>query len=650
MRRFILSIVCLLLFCLQVSVGQDSLTTTSKGNLTSDAYMLPEVTMTANGVPQKPTQTGRNVWVIPGSLLDRSPAYSIDDLLRFIPGVEVQQRGPQGAQGDILIRGGTFQQVLVLVDGIRLNDPLTGHFNAYIPVDPLEIDRIEILKGPAAAIWGSEAVGGVIQIFTKTFASRSEPAKTSVQLGASGGAYNLINAQVRWSAIRPNNRFSVSANTRNSAGAPQRGIRGYFHLHTIQGAWQHLFSNGWNLRVRSSVDRRRFAAQNFYTSFLSDTASESVNTWWNHAQVSKTTRQGEWRMDVSHKQLVDEYRFRPVSTPNENNIGFTQFQAIYQSRTARKLQYQVGLQGFQRRIRSNDRGDHRIEQGALFGTARFAATEQLYFNAGLRLVQDELYGTMLIPQLSSSYNRGAHQWRLSVGRSFRDADFTERYNNYNKSLVTSGRIGNPTLNPEDAWQAEIGYDWQRNARFTLHSSLFYRDQRNLIDWITTPYAQMPRPINLSPTGVYALAQNVERVRTTGLETDLQFQGPLGAGRLQAQAGLILLNNQTNNGAAGFYLNSHARFLTNALVLYRVKKWEVSAGALYKLRNEQSASALQAKLSPSYFLMHAKMQFDWSERRYGIYLQADNLLNTRYSDLLGAPMPGRWLSGGFRVIL
>ncbi|MFM7672775.1 MAG: TonB-dependent receptor plug domain-containing protein [Bacteroidota bacterium] len=622
-----------------LSKSQDSITRT-----------LPEVVLTANGVTQSVAQTGRNIWVIPGSLLGRSPAYSIDDLLRFIPGLEIQQRGPQGTQGDLLIRGGTFQQVLVLVDGIRLNDPLTGHFSGYIPVDPLEIDRIEVLKGPASAIWGSEAVGGVIQIFTKTFAKLVDQAKPSIQLGAAVGEYNMINGQARLFVQKNKHRLSFSGNTRNSDGAPQRGTRGYFNLHTAQAAWQQDLSHGWNLRLRTSLDRRKFGAQNFYTGFISDTASESVNTWWSHVQLTKTMRQGQLRLDVSHKQLFDEYRFRPVSIPNQNNIDFTQFQAIYQSGNKEKCQYQFGLQGYQRQIRSNDRGNHQIEQGALFSQVRISPTPQINLNAGLRLVWDELYGTILLPQLSNSFTQKNHDWRISAGRSFRDADFTERYNNYNKPLVTSGRIGNPYLRPEDAWQAEVGYDWRTSAKFTLHSSLFYRDQRNLIDWITTPYVQMPRTINLSPTGTYGLAKNVERVRTQGLEIDLQYRSKIGSGQIQTHAGLLLLNNRTSAGAAGFYLNSHARFLTNALLLYQIKNWEMSVGGLYKLRNRQTSNSLNSALTPSYVLIHSKIQFGWKDRTYSLYLQTDNLLNTRYSDLLGAPMPGRWLSGGFRVIL
>ena len=109
--------------------------------------------------------------------------------------MEVQARGPMGAQSDIVMRGGTFQQVLVILDGIRLNDPITGHFNSYIPIAPAEIERIEVLKGASSAIYGSEAVGGVIHIITKSFAAKKGVKQKSAIAQVTGGQYDLINAQ-----------------------------------------------------------------------------------------------------------------------------------------------------------------------------------------------------------------------------------------------------------------------------------------------------------------------------------------------------------------------------------------------------------------------------------------------------------------------
>lgn len=619
-----------------------------------DSSTLSAVTVTANGYLQATRNTGRNVLVIPGTLLLRSPVYSIDELLRFIPGVEVQLRGPQGAQGDIMLRGGTFQQVLVLIDGLRVNDPLTGHFNSYLPIDPLEIDRIEVLKGPAAAIWGSEAVGGVIQIFTKTFSDRATtnsvaPTTISTLEGVGSlGDHQLRNLQARWFHQKNKHRFSISGATRNSSGVEQRGIQGYFYLNTLQSSWQYQLTKGWSLRMRAAVDVRRFAAQNFYTSFLSDTATQRVFTGWTHAKLSKSFPRGQWQADLGYKLADDHYLFRPSVVPNLNKMGLTQLQVKYQWKNKGLFQYQAGFQYLGRTIRSNDRGNHQVAQGALFATTQYQLSTALLTSLATRVTVDELYGTILVPQFSLSYTTTSSQWRIAAGRSFRDADFTERYNNYNKTLVTSGRIGNAQLSPEDAWQAELGYDLTIQQKFFINSSLFYRDHRGLIDWVTTPYALMPRPVNLIPTGTYALAKNVERVRSMGAEVDLRFVDSLGNGKVLAQLGILLLRNQAPSGGAGFYLNGHAKFLFNGLIQYQLDQWDFSLGILYKKRNPQQVSSVLAAFSSSYFITNAKIQYQF--RRSGLtpFIMADNLFNASYSDLLGVPMPGRWISLGLRA--
>lgn len=131
---------------------------------------LSPVTVIASLQPQPVAQTGRNITIIDGTYFAALPVHSLDELIRYIPGIEVQARGPMGSQSDIIIRGGTFQQVLIVLDGLRINDPNTGHFNSYIPIAPSEIDRVEVLKGAASAIYGSEAVGGVVHIISKSFA------------------------------------------------------------------------------------------------------------------------------------------------------------------------------------------------------------------------------------------------------------------------------------------------------------------------------------------------------------------------------------------------------------------------------------------------------------------------------------------------
>ena len=159
----------------------------------TDEQDLDPITITSSLTPEKASKTGRNLFIIEGEKLYDLPVHSIDELLRYLPGVEVQARGPMGAQSDIVLRGGTFQQVLVILDGVRLNDPNTGHFSSYIPIAPSEIERIEILKGAASAIYGSEAVGGVIHIISKTFAAIQNISKSNVKAQVTAGEYGLLN-------------------------------------------------------------------------------------------------------------------------------------------------------------------------------------------------------------------------------------------------------------------------------------------------------------------------------------------------------------------------------------------------------------------------------------------------------------------------
>ena len=158
MKKLLTAFILFQFLVLQVS-GQDSLE-------------LDPVTITASLRPTRLSSTGRNLISFKGSDFQLLPVHSLDELLRYLPGLEIQSRGPMGAQSDIVLRGGTFQQVLVLLDGMRVNDPNTGHFNSYIPITPNEIERVEILKGASSAIYGADAVGGVVHVITKAFAAK----------------------------------------------------------------------------------------------------------------------------------------------------------------------------------------------------------------------------------------------------------------------------------------------------------------------------------------------------------------------------------------------------------------------------------------------------------------------------------------------
>lgn len=610
---------------------------------------LENIIISATLSAQQQKESGRNIIAINGESFSKLPVHSVDDLLRYLPGIEVQQRGPQGSQSDIIIRGGTFQQVLVIIDGVKLNDPLTGHFSMYVPIHPSEIERVEILKGAASAIWGSEAVGGVVNIITKTFAK----SKTHNQVRAKtvAGQYGLFNGDVYLNYYKNKSSFAAGLLSNNAKGQPLRGTDGFFHLTTANISFSQSLAKDWRLSLRTAADFRKFNAQNFYTTFASDTAREKVDTWWNHLNLQKKTKKGNLNFDAAYKKLRDQYWFRPSSIPNDNKTNLFTSQLYYSADINRQHGYTSGMQVHRKEIRSNDRGNHSLWHAAAYTIFRHKLNKGFYLNESLRLDWDESYGWILTPQLNVAWAPSKVTIRSSVGRSFRDADFTERYNNYNKALVTSGRIGNPDLKAEQSWSAEIGADYNFSTRFRVSGTLFYRDHSNLIDWANTPYAEMPRKSNLIPTGNYALAKNVEEVKTTGAELDIIYTDKLSQhASLLATAGFTLLQSENDDPVPSFYISSHAKFLANFSVAYTLQSFSVAVNGVYKKRDEQKSAAINAEISPSYFLLNTKAAYTIKNGWGKCFIQVDNIFDKRYSDLLGSIMPGRWLSGGIEIAL
>ncbi|MBD0285147.1 MAG: TonB-dependent receptor, partial [Flavisolibacter sp.] len=275
----------------------------------------------------------------------------------------------------------------------------------------------------------------------------------------------------------------------------------------------------------------------------------------------------------------------------------------------------------------------------------------LNVSPALRIDWNERSGTEVVPQVALSYFILGFQFRTSAGKTIRDADFTERFNNYNKTTVSSGRIGNPDLQAERSFSYEAGADYFASKGLKLSGTFFQRFHKRLIDWVSTPYMDMPRKNNLIPTGSYALAKNIAEVTTTGFETDLQYSYSFIDGyQLWSTLGLVWLHSKSSEPVPSFYITSHARFLTNFSLLLAAPHFQISMNGVYKTREEQAASAINTKVSKDYFVMNTKGEVLFWQKRLGIFLQVDNVFDKKYSDLLGAIMPRRWWQGGARLTL
>ena len=616
----------------------------------NDGGLLDPVTVTGSIQPDPVSRTGRNIISLTGESFSHLPVQSLDELLRYLPGMEVQMRGPMGAQSDIVLRGGTFQQVLVLLDGIRVNDPNTGHFNSYIPVVPAEIERIEILKGASGAIYGAEAVGGVVHVITKAFAARPQQKKAGWNAQVKGGEYNLVHAQV--GGFYQNKKTAIAGGwlTNNTSGRLQRGTRGYLHNNTASLSFSQFIGNRWQLSVRGSYDNRDFAAQNFYTSFLSDTASEQVSSLWTQARLVYRYNRHTVSLDAGYKKVKDDYRFNRASIPNANRSGMLQATIMDEYRHSKRTTLVGGMQIINKTIRSNDRGNHAVAQGGAFLLWRQAVGEYLTIHPAIRLEYNERSGMEWVPQVNLSFKRNKWQLRGSAGKTIRDADFTERFNNYNKSLATNGsRMGDPDLSAETSLSYEAGADYFFKDNIRTSVTFFQRHQRKLIDYIITPYDEMPRQDNLVPGATYALAKNIARVETTGVEWDIHINRKFSEkSSLFAGFGLVWLQSSGSDAETSFYISSHARWMVNFFAEYRFRHVLLSANGIFKNRKPQEMPAITAELTRQYVVFNMRAGYYLFRQGVQVFVQADNLLDQVYSDLLGAPMPGRWLMAGLSV--
>ena len=625
----------LFLFCFVLSIN----------TYAQNPLELDPVTLTTTRTPQKASETGRSITVIDGNLFKQLPVLSIDELLKYVPGVEVQSRGPMGAQSDIVMRGGTFQQVLVLVDGMKLNDPITGHFSSYIPIAPSEIDRIEVLRGPAAAIYGAEAVGGVINVITKTFNQFKKEKNTTAKIGLALGEYGLMNVNAGFHNSGPKINTAMGILSNNSTGQLLRGqTRGYLYNQTLSGSIAFMMKYNWQLSLRSSYDSRDFSAQNFYTTYKSDTATEKVNTWWNQVQLKQQKEKYSQQVDVLYKETFDHYLYNPRSIANENKSRLLMLQYLYAKKINQRINLSLGAQLDRRSILSNDRGNHATQHGAAFGNI-LLNQNNWKIAPSLRLDWDENYGAAVRPQLNIAYQLNKITLRTNAGKAIRSADFTERYNNYNKAVVSSGSIGDPNLGTENSWSYEAGADLMLNRFFKLSTSAFYRDQNNVIDFVTTPYASMPRKDNLVVGATYALAKNIQKVTTKGVEIEFAYKKTIAADKtIFINSGITFLQSVSSDPVPSFYIISHAKILLQSNLVYTCKKISIATNFIYKQRGSQQVTAIDAVISSNYFLWNTKLSYTLINK-LNVFIAVNNVTNITYSDLLGSRMPGRWTTAG-----
>lgn len=627
--------------------------------------LMDTITVSTAKIPQTISENGRSVLIISGDRLNNFSFSTVDEMLKYIPGIEIQSRNGFGAQADITMRGSTFTQVLILLDGMRMNDPLTAHFNSNIPITPAEIERIEVLKGPAAAIYGPDAVGGVINIVTKTFEKPFFKAEKEIDVALNYGEENLISGNV--GGFYSTNKFAVGGgvlwNSSDGQLIPEKTLiadgdttnleayNNFFDVRTVSGSFAMDLGKYWSMAYRTAYDYRDFSARYFYTRSTFDKSVETTTNWWNHLRFSRLTGESRTSIDISYKLNTDEFIFNPAFTGNNHTTNFVNLLINRYQAISDEVSVSYGVQVDNRSISSNDRGNHNDWHTGVFVIGAYRPNSMWSITSSLRLDYDENYNLELSPQLNFVYANNNFLVRGSGGRSIRAADYTERYisNNLAGPLSAGRNLGNPNLNAERSWSGELGLDYFINDEIRFKMTGFTRASTSLIDYVLTNEANISNNSNLTTGADYFYATNVTDVRTNGIETELWTSLSTSDERAKLNIGLgyTFINTTNEDNVLSVYITSHARHLL-------VSSWEVNVGdfsllasTIYKSRDPRSAAAIGVALEPSYFVTNGKIAYSINDKLQ-IHLNALNLFNVQYSDILGAKMPDRWIMGGIRM--
>lgn len=564
------------------------------------------VTVVGDAEPVTVGQTARSVQVV--ETQEKSLALQeVADGLRSDASVDVQQRGPMGVQSDVSIRGGSFEQTLVLLNGFRVNDSQTSHFNLDVPVPQQALAGMAVLHGSGSTLYGADALSGVVNVSTW------KPQESSLRMRAGGGSFGS-NMQGITGALATQRKSLVVAGQRDfSTGfIPGRDYRSASA--SAEGRATTFLGESDVLLAGSD---RSFGANQFYGNYNS---WERTKGWFigaTQALGSRTTAAVAYRRHADNYILI---RTNPAYYANNHTDASWQGALRHNVSLGRVGKLFVGTEENTDSIRSNSLGKHGRNRTSLYADADLhwrAAT----FSVGLR--EEILSGGRVVSAPSFAGSVLLHKvWKLrgSAGYGFRLPTYTNLY--YNDPTTVS----NPTLKPETAWNFDGGVDWYPTGRVAASVTGFYARQSNAIDYV--------RPTSADKWQ----AKNLAAVRLTGVETSLQM-------RLHNEQQLMV-NWTAIFGSQDVLQGQQSQlvfqFPTNRA---RVEGW-FHAGPQIAMRPAFTVTQRVGKD------VYSTADFAVSRDRGLVrpYVQGTNLYNTGYAELLNIRMPGRGVLAGIEIDL
>jgi len=574
---------------------------------------LQEVIISSTRIDLPFSKNSRTIQLITAEDMKKAGVTNVADALQQIAGIDIRRRGTNGTQADLYIRGGSFDQTLLLVDGIKVDDAQTGHhtMNLALPIEVIK--RIEIIKGPAARIFGQNAFNGAINIITK------DVPDADVSLNVQGGSYNQFNAAVT-AGINLDDSSHIIHYSKNTS----EGYRFNTDFDNQNFVLKSTF-NKKNLPIAMliSLSDRNFGANGFYASPAATNQYEE--TMASLIGFSTVIKKGNftWKPRVYWRRNEDEYVFVRKNPSIYRNLHISnkiaaELNGSYTSN--------IGITGFgietaKVYLSSNNLGDNNRFLSTLFLEHRFELFDnKMDITPGVAVTYFSDFKFFAFPGIDIGY-QVLDNLRVygNLGYTYRVPTFTDL--NYQSPTT----IGNPGLEPEKAFSQEIGLKWNM-AGFNASVAVFNRDSNRLIDYVKMQNSDPWQP------------QNIQDVTTKGFETQLNYTFSLNSFDQKLQLGYSFLDDKIKQSSFTFSqysVNSLKHQVVGSYYMQLFKNFTHSI--LYRYSERTSGDSYSVVDMGAAYTLKA---FEFS-------LFANNIFNTEYTETNFVPMPKGNLLFGIR---
>jgi vitamin B12 transporter len=583
-----------------------------------------KVVVTATKTEMEISESPQSISVITKEEIQNSPDRTIGEILQRAPGVQVNQNGPMGALSVPQVRGSTAGQVLILVNGQRLNDAQNGQYDlSNLPILKEDIERIEVLRGGASALYGADALAGVINIITKTPTD-----KPSTSAFASYGRFDTQQYSLshRWKPGRFS--YGISLGREKSDG---------YRENSQYDAWILGGEVGYSLTSQSEV---KFSARyiqkevglpgpvNFPDP---DDRQKDDNTLLNLGYQGQVTPQ----LKLGFKGWYNQYR-NTFDSGTQGILSMGTSALHKSSETGGDLQatYQLGkshlfvggLEVIEDRVNSSSFGVENATRGAAYLQDEVEISKPLTATLGLRYDFHSVYDNQWDPRLGFLLRLPAdYRLRASAGRSFRAPTFNDLY--WPASAYTAG---NPNLKPETAWNYELGMEKEFQNILAIKIAGFYRDVKDLINW--APDANFVwRPSNISDAKIWGAEAQVVFYPAKGWAIPLNYS-----------------HLYPRDESTGGPIPNRPKHIVNTGVEYRSP---FGLKGTLKGRYVRFYTSQGSTLNQDYFVLDARGGYEFKIWQYlsgEAYISLTNALDKEYQTLEGYPMAPRALSGGINL--